>query len=567
MENQMKDNAGAPSVESLLKRGCLFLEDSEWNKADEYFDKALDINPEHAPAYIGKLCVELMARREDSLGDYNELRQGKKIDRTLGEYANFKKALRFADDGYKKKLNDFDQKIKDSFPKIPQRFTDEFIKSEIAKLEKEIANCDTEIAKAKEEEKDATIGESFARENKQKLIDGAIRMGAIDGDYQGATERIQSDSVYQSHDKSEKTYNKRVKDAQQRVNEYTRNKAGYEAKKQELEQLADISSHDRMDYHYNRFVEAMKKESTEEEYKNFAQQFRFLEGYKDSVELTGKCDKLADECVKKKEREKKARYDALVREKTNASSEDKYKQLAQQFREMGNYENAVQLANECDKQFNVLKGRREEQERQECERRKEQERQEQARIWAEREVRIRSEAEAERKKKLKKNIGLLLQFGMLFAYLCLLWGTNLIYSIWGTNLIYSISDRIFLILLIPAVLSLALGIISWLFRKDANPKLPWGTVFLILGMAATTVTGSVWEGEGIAGAVILVILALIPIFFAYKFGTISPVVATVIVGGIITSISKNSSIITFLVLLIPAIPGMIIMDKTEDANW
>jgi len=52
MENQMKDNAGAPSVESLVKRGCLFLEDSEWKKADEYFDKALDINPEHAPAYM-----------------------------------------------------------------------------------------------------------------------------------------------------------------------------------------------------------------------------------------------------------------------------------------------------------------------------------------------------------------------------------------------------------------------------------------------------------------------------------------------------------------------------------
>jgi len=151
MGNQATDNVGAPSVESLVERGYLFLEDSDWNKADEYFDKALDINPKHAPAYIGKLCTELKVHREEALGDYQELRQSKKFNKPLGEYAHFQKALRFADDGYLKKLNGYDQKIKDSFPKtIPQQFTDEFIKSEITKLEKEIANCDAEIAKNKQ---------------------------------------------------------------------------------------------------------------------------------------------------------------------------------------------------------------------------------------------------------------------------------------------------------------------------------------------------------------------------------------------------------------------------------
>jgi len=32
------DNAGASDAEPLVKRGYLFLEDSDWNKADEYFD-------------------------------------------------------------------------------------------------------------------------------------------------------------------------------------------------------------------------------------------------------------------------------------------------------------------------------------------------------------------------------------------------------------------------------------------------------------------------------------------------------------------------------------------------
>jgi len=58
MGKQMKENEEAPSVESLMKRGKLFLEDSDWEKADGYFDRVLDIGPEYAPGYVGKLCAE-----------------------------------------------------------------------------------------------------------------------------------------------------------------------------------------------------------------------------------------------------------------------------------------------------------------------------------------------------------------------------------------------------------------------------------------------------------------------------------------------------------------------------
>jgi tetratricopeptide (TPR) repeat protein len=35
----------APGIESLMKRGKLFLEDSDWKQADDYFNKVLDIDP------------------------------------------------------------------------------------------------------------------------------------------------------------------------------------------------------------------------------------------------------------------------------------------------------------------------------------------------------------------------------------------------------------------------------------------------------------------------------------------------------------------------------------------
>lgn len=82
--------AATPGVESLLKRGWMFLADKDWNKADEYFDKVLDIDPECAEAYTGRFCAGMkvpaldVASKECSYAD------------ELEDSSNFQKALRFA---------------------------------------------------------------------------------------------------------------------------------------------------------------------------------------------------------------------------------------------------------------------------------------------------------------------------------------------------------------------------------------------------------------------------------------------------------------------------------------
>ena len=58
-----------PGVESLLKRGYTFLEDGDWAKADEYFDKVLDIQLECGEAYAGKLCAEMGYRRLSDIAE------------------------------------------------------------------------------------------------------------------------------------------------------------------------------------------------------------------------------------------------------------------------------------------------------------------------------------------------------------------------------------------------------------------------------------------------------------------------------------------------------------------
>jgi tetratricopeptide (TPR) repeat protein len=96
--------AAAPGIESLMKRGWLFLEDKDWQQADAYFDKVLDIDPEYAPAYIGKLCVELKKQKEESLAGNEGL---------LSAFGNFQKAVRFADADYKAILEGYNNQIRE----------------------------------------------------------------------------------------------------------------------------------------------------------------------------------------------------------------------------------------------------------------------------------------------------------------------------------------------------------------------------------------------------------------------------------------------------------------------
>lgn len=72
----------------LLKRAFMFLEDKNWQEADEYCEKVLDRNPECAEAYLGKLMAELQVCKIENLAD---------CDEPFDNNNNYQKAVRFAD--------------------------------------------------------------------------------------------------------------------------------------------------------------------------------------------------------------------------------------------------------------------------------------------------------------------------------------------------------------------------------------------------------------------------------------------------------------------------------------
>lgn len=73
----------------------MFLEDENWNEADAYCEKVLDIEPENAQAYLGKLLAERKITKPENLKNDSEL---------FSFSANYKKAMRFGDDELKAKL-------------------------------------------------------------------------------------------------------------------------------------------------------------------------------------------------------------------------------------------------------------------------------------------------------------------------------------------------------------------------------------------------------------------------------------------------------------------------------
>ena len=91
-------NSGNANEESLLKRAFMFLEDGDWSAADEYCEKVLDIDPENARAYLGKLMAELKMCHQEDLQN---------LWFPLDSKSNYDKAMRFADPKLAKTLKKY----------------------------------------------------------------------------------------------------------------------------------------------------------------------------------------------------------------------------------------------------------------------------------------------------------------------------------------------------------------------------------------------------------------------------------------------------------------------------
>ncbi len=91
-------NSAAPNVAPLLKRAFLFLEEGEWDRADDFCEQVLNSDPENAEAYLAKLLVEKNVHRREDLADCSVPFEDSK---------NYRNAIRFGDDALADELNGY----------------------------------------------------------------------------------------------------------------------------------------------------------------------------------------------------------------------------------------------------------------------------------------------------------------------------------------------------------------------------------------------------------------------------------------------------------------------------
>lgn len=81
-------NSDNVDVAPLLERGFLFLEDNEWDRADEIFEAVLNKDPKNANAYLGKLLADLEVSKFEKLSSFYT---------TFSDNHNYEKIMSFAD--------------------------------------------------------------------------------------------------------------------------------------------------------------------------------------------------------------------------------------------------------------------------------------------------------------------------------------------------------------------------------------------------------------------------------------------------------------------------------------
>lgn len=103
-ETAAAGQAANSAVSPLLKRISLFLEDGNWQEADEYCERVLDSDPENAQAYLYKLMAKMEVRKTEDLRN-----QAQPFD----SEDMYRKTVRFADEELKNTLEEYNAYIKD----------------------------------------------------------------------------------------------------------------------------------------------------------------------------------------------------------------------------------------------------------------------------------------------------------------------------------------------------------------------------------------------------------------------------------------------------------------------
>jgi hypothetical protein len=459
--------AGA-SAESLTERGFLFLEETKWEKASNYFDNALDLNPKYASAYIGLLCVELKLIKEDDL---------KKHNHPLTNLPNYEKAIRFADKHYRIILDEYNCIIEERIEEEKR-----------IKKEERYMQLLNEKNMAEQTQFDSSVF--------YMLIDKFRRMNGYKN-----TEIIANECE-------------------------TRYLEHMEEKKHIAEAKRQREIYEQQENKYNQLMEEKNHASTIDKYRELANGFKELHGFKNADSMESECCNAIDKIInEKKENERKER-ERIIEEKRQQKIKERIKKDEIKKAQERNFINISEMCKIDNKTYDYIneilerisqyeqisfydkdgiysfdgisKGLNQEL-KETPEYIKEQQAIEQKRKKEEREI--------ERKKE-RRNIGVILHTGTVCMYLLFLYRTDIIRNLYTHDFSWFYSS-------LPLILfTLIIGIISVIFLKKSDYFS--GGFYTLVIIIVQTITAVIWKDGfflfNLFGIVIANILSTIPGF-------------------------------------------------------
>lgn len=298
--------AGNANTAPLLKRAFMFLEDGDWNSADEYCEKVLDLDPECAEAYLGKLMAEMQVKKR---GDLNNCKN------PFDRHNHYQKAMRFAGDALKKELQGYIDSIVER--NLSRAYNDATFSMKAAKSEADFKNAAAKSSELK--------GYKDSKELAKKCIEEAecARLSAL---YNSAASAMASA-------KTEKQF----KDA---ATSFSYIKGFKDAEKLAANCLAKAEEA-RLTALYDAAFATMTAAQTEQQYKEAAEQFGAIKTFRDADSLLAECH------VKAEETRLTALYDTALAAMNSAKTEQQYKAAAEQFDAIKTFSDAQEQYYAC----------------------------------------------------------------------------------------------------------------------------------------------------------------------------------------------------------------------------
>lgn len=119
---RVDENANSASKYApLLERAWIFLEDKNWNKAREYVERVLDMNPKCGEAYLIKMLAGMSLNNRNALKNWSH---------PLDGYDEYKKIMKYGDDELKNELMQYNKIIVDTQRKKEQELNEKRMREE-----------------------------------------------------------------------------------------------------------------------------------------------------------------------------------------------------------------------------------------------------------------------------------------------------------------------------------------------------------------------------------------------------------------------------------------------------